>query len=346
MLRPFRVLALQLLCVAAALASGAPANAESFPMPAAIVPRVDFWTRVYSEVGTNGGFIHDNKDLSRVYETVRVPAGSSDGTLEREIDRAKARVVSALRTLAAGKRTGLGKTESRVLAQFPPGVSNRTLARGRGARALPARAGGQVQGGPRAHGPLGAARAPRDARARRARGPEGAPARRVVVQPGRALARGRRPAYGSSCARPRGSSCASTTSWTSGAIPSSPRRPRRASCAATTSASGPGRSASPRTTTAPAGSRARSATSARGTSASSSRATRARRSASRRRTSTPSSSPRAASTRTPRSTSARSARRHRSTTSRSCCASRTARARSRAPSRSRRPSSATGTPPS
>ena len=71
--RPFRILALQLLCiVAAALASGRTASAESFPMPASIVPRVDFWTRVYSEVGTNGGFIHDNKDLSRVYETVRV----------------------------------------------------------------------------------------------------------------------------------------------------------------------------------------------------------------------------------------------------------------------------------
>jgi membrane-bound lytic murein transglycosylase D len=128
MLRPLRILALQLLCVVAAVSSGGPATAESFPMPAAIVPRVDFWTRVYSEVGTNGGLIHDNKDLSRVYETVRVPAGSSDGTLEREVDRAKARVVSALRALAAGKRTGLGKTESRVLAQFPPGVSNRTLA--------------------------------------------------------------------------------------------------------------------------------------------------------------------------------------------------------------------------
>jgi membrane-bound lytic murein transglycosylase D len=129
MLRPLRSLALLLLCVvAAAVASGGPASAESFPMPAAIVPRVDFWTRVYSEVGTNGGFIHDNRDMTLVYETVRVPAGSSEGTLEREVDRAKARVVSALRTLAAGKRTGLGKTESRVLAQFPPGVSNRTLA--------------------------------------------------------------------------------------------------------------------------------------------------------------------------------------------------------------------------
>jgi membrane-bound lytic murein transglycosylase D len=128
MLRPVRVLALLLLCVSGTVASRASASGESFPMPAAIAPRVDFWTRVYTEVGTNGGFIHDYDDLSLVYEKVSVPPGTSDGTLEREVDRAKARVKAALRKLANGHRTGLGPTESRVLAQFPPGVSNKTLA--------------------------------------------------------------------------------------------------------------------------------------------------------------------------------------------------------------------------
>jgi membrane-bound lytic murein transglycosylase D len=128
MLRPVRVLALLLLCVSGTAAVPARAANESFPMPAAIAPRVEFWTRVYSEVGTNGGFIHDSEDLSLVYEVVSVPPGASDGTLEREVDRAKARVAAALRKLAAGQRSGLGKTESRVLAQFPPNVASRTLA--------------------------------------------------------------------------------------------------------------------------------------------------------------------------------------------------------------------------
>jgi membrane-bound lytic murein transglycosylase D len=128
MLRPVRVLALLLLCVSGIAAVSARAANESFPMPAAIAPRVEFWTRVYSEVGTNGGFIHDSEDLSLVYEVVSVPPGASDGTLEREVDRAKGRVAAALRKLAAGQRSGLGKTESRVLAQFPPNVASRTLA--------------------------------------------------------------------------------------------------------------------------------------------------------------------------------------------------------------------------
>ncbi len=78
MAAPVRALALLLLIGFGAPALGAAAaRAESFPMPASLAPRVDFWTRVYSEVGTNGGLIHDNEDLSLVYEVVRVPEGSS-----------------------------------------------------------------------------------------------------------------------------------------------------------------------------------------------------------------------------------------------------------------------------
>ena len=33
--------------------------AENFPRPAALQPAVDFWTRVYTEVDTRSGYIHD-----------------------------------------------------------------------------------------------------------------------------------------------------------------------------------------------------------------------------------------------------------------------------------------------
>ena len=128
---PAAARAIALLCLLALgtafAAPSAPARAESFPMPASIVPRVEFWTRVYSEVGTRGGLIHDSEDLSRVYEVVRAPDGSSDGAVEQRADEAKARARAALRKLAAGQRQNLSAFERRVLAQFPPDVSSRTL---------------------------------------------------------------------------------------------------------------------------------------------------------------------------------------------------------------------------
>ena len=36
---------------------------ELFPRPPAVQPRVALWTRVYAEVDTNGGLIHDARDL-------------------------------------------------------------------------------------------------------------------------------------------------------------------------------------------------------------------------------------------------------------------------------------------
>ena len=186
-----------------------------------------------------------------------------------------------------------------MLAQFPPGVSSRTLRAAAERVRFQRGPGGQVPRRAAAHGPLGVAHPPRAARARRARGPEGAPPRRVFLQPGRQLPRRRRgplavhaadgtPLHARRLHRRRAAR--------------SLRRLRgapRASCAATTSGSAPGPSRSPPTTTDRAAWPRPCAPSAPATSASSWRATGARPSASRRATSTPSSSPRGASTRDP-----------------------------------------------
>jgi membrane-bound lytic murein transglycosylase D len=44
-----------------------PARAESIPRPAGIQSDVDFWIRVYTEVTTNEGFLHDERNLSVLY---------------------------------------------------------------------------------------------------------------------------------------------------------------------------------------------------------------------------------------------------------------------------------------
>jgi len=103
-------------------ASGAPA--ADLPLPASLVPRVDFWTRVYSEVGTDGGLIHDTENVGIVYEVVRAP---SQRALSSRHKKAKAKYRAILRKLALGRNGSLSDEERRVLALFPKDVSKKTL---------------------------------------------------------------------------------------------------------------------------------------------------------------------------------------------------------------------------
>jgi membrane-bound lytic murein transglycosylase D len=121
-----RTLVGALLLVSFLSPDGAAADAR-FPLPPSLVPAVDFWTRVYTEVGTDGGFIHDSREMGVVYEVVKIPKGTSRRSRERITDRAKKKYRDILRRLAQGKRSGLSSEESRVLALWPSGVSNSTL---------------------------------------------------------------------------------------------------------------------------------------------------------------------------------------------------------------------------
>ncbi len=116
-----------LLVLLAAVQAGA--DPSLFPRPAALEPRVVFWTRIYTEVDTSGGLIHDTGNLGVVYERISLPPGLSSRARERRIDAVRDRYKAILRKLATGKRSGLSSEEQRVRAMFPPGVSNATLQR-------------------------------------------------------------------------------------------------------------------------------------------------------------------------------------------------------------------------
>jgi membrane-bound lytic murein transglycosylase D len=100
---------------------------NEFPSPASLEPDVHFWTRIYTEVDTKGGLLHDSRDLSVVYEVIKLPKGGSRKVRERHTEGRKKGYNRILRTLARGKRKGLSPEEARVLALFPSGVSNKTL---------------------------------------------------------------------------------------------------------------------------------------------------------------------------------------------------------------------------
>lgn len=105
-----------------------PAISEKlFPRPAAIEARVRFWARVYSEVETNGGFIHDNRDLSIVYDVVRWPKGLPESQASPRYETAKRQYKNVLLRLAKGSHDQLSAEERRVLALFPQGVSRERL---------------------------------------------------------------------------------------------------------------------------------------------------------------------------------------------------------------------------
>ena len=123
---PIRLVALP----ATLLALVAAASAEPLlERPAGLEPAVQFWTRVYSEVGTDGGFIHDSEHLDVVYEVVRFPEGVSRRARESQVEDAKRRIRGILTSLAGGRRSGLSAAEAEVLSRWPSGVTNASLKR-------------------------------------------------------------------------------------------------------------------------------------------------------------------------------------------------------------------------
>jgi len=119
---------LLLLLLALGLASTPCLAAPSdFPRPTALEEDVRFWIRIYTEVGTDGGLIHDSRDLAVVYEKILFPSNISSRSRERRVEKQKKSIASVLRRLGQGKRTKLSQEEERILALWPKGVSNSTL---------------------------------------------------------------------------------------------------------------------------------------------------------------------------------------------------------------------------
>ncbi len=75
-----------------------------FERPAGLADEIGFWVRIYSQVTTRGGLVHDDRHLAVVYEQLDFPERSSNAERLRLVDRARGRHASALRSLAARLR--------------------------------------------------------------------------------------------------------------------------------------------------------------------------------------------------------------------------------------------------
>jgi membrane-bound lytic murein transglycosylase D len=73
----------------------------SVPRPAGLERDVQFWIRVYTEVTTNGGFIHDDRNLAVVYEKIQFPPNLAPKERQKLVEDAKDKYIAALRRIAS-----------------------------------------------------------------------------------------------------------------------------------------------------------------------------------------------------------------------------------------------------
>src|SRR6201986_1484139 len=115
------VVALAWLAGAGALAADTEAV---MPRPPELERDVQFWVRVYTEVDTNGGLLHDPYNLAVVYETLHFAPNASSREREQIVEQARSRYAAALRRIAAAKDGPLSDEDQRIKdmwgAQTPP----------------------------------------------------------------------------------------------------------------------------------------------------------------------------------------------------------------------------------
>ena len=114
--------------LASLLLTGAAYASEVFPQPPELQPDVDFWVSIFTQYSTDEGVLHDNRNLAVVYDRLDMPEKTSRRERNRQVEKRRKQLQAVLRTLASGKRNNLSAEEARVLALWPGGVSNETLA--------------------------------------------------------------------------------------------------------------------------------------------------------------------------------------------------------------------------
>src|SRR5690348_12665743 len=81
----------------------APAADPAMPYPPQLQRDVNFWVRVYTQIDTNSGYLHDQYNLGVVYDTLHFGPGSSQRARQRIVNRARDHYIAELRRIASGK---------------------------------------------------------------------------------------------------------------------------------------------------------------------------------------------------------------------------------------------------
>jgi peptidoglycan lytic transglycosylase D len=79
------------------------ADDSALPYPPQLQRDVDFWVRVYTQIDTDAGYLHDQYNLSVVYDTLHFAPDSSPRARQRIVNRARDHYIAELRRIASGK---------------------------------------------------------------------------------------------------------------------------------------------------------------------------------------------------------------------------------------------------
>jgi len=109
------------LLLAVACTSQVAWSAEAFVRPAELEADIGFWRRIYTEVSTSGGLIHDPYELGVVYEVVKFPDDMSPRTRSKFTEDTKKKYSRMLDRIASGA-SDLSDEERRVEALWPKGT--------------------------------------------------------------------------------------------------------------------------------------------------------------------------------------------------------------------------------
>ena len=90
------------LLLAVSLPQLAAADSNLFPRPPQLEPEVQFWIKVYTEITTDAGFIHDQHNLSVIYETLHFDPDSTIRERERKVEAERDRFHDMLLRLGRG----------------------------------------------------------------------------------------------------------------------------------------------------------------------------------------------------------------------------------------------------
>ena len=107
-------LCLCLLAVAIWVPTRTEAAEDPTPRPPQLEREVQFWIRVYTQIDTNAGFLHDQSNLGVVYETLRFAPDSPPSERQRLVEQARERYAAALRRIANSGDAALSADDQRV----------------------------------------------------------------------------------------------------------------------------------------------------------------------------------------------------------------------------------------
>jgi membrane-bound lytic murein transglycosylase D len=114
-----------LACICALGIAPAFASLDEMTRPAALERDVQFWIRVYTQIDTNAGLLHDQYNLGVVYDTIHFASDASQSARERAVQEHRERIAAALRRIAAAGDEPLSEEDQHIKAQWGAAPASR-----------------------------------------------------------------------------------------------------------------------------------------------------------------------------------------------------------------------------